>query len=240
LDAFRLTDSYVEKVKNSDNLRAKYHLLDKAPWFTVKKTDYGLVIAVRRKAEEDRYYWRLTQFLVPSHTMIPYQSGHSIHGHCWVPRDDQTCWVWTTSWNPDAPLSENDWKMIRDETFVHARVDPITFKPVRNKENNYMVDREQQRTSTMTGIHGFASQDQAIQESMSPIVDRTRERLGTSDTAIIAMRRLLLQEIRELAETHEPFAAHHGDVYWVRSASLLLKRDVEFEEGARDLMKAEV
>jgi phthalate 4,5-dioxygenase oxygenase subunit len=240
LDAFRLTDSYVEKVKNSDNLRAKYHLLDKAPWFTVKKTDYGLVIAVRRKAEEDRYYWRLTQFLVPSHTIIPYQSGHSIHGHCWVPRDDQTCWVWTMSWNPNAPLSENDWGMIRDETFVHARVDPVTFKSVRNKENNYKVDREQQRTSTMTGIHGFASQDQAIQESMSPIVDRTRERLGTSDTAIIAMRRLLLQEIRELAQAHEPFAAQHADVYWVRSASLLLKRDVEFEEGARDLMKAEV
>jgi phthalate 4,5-dioxygenase oxygenase subunit len=240
LDAFRLTDSYVEKVKNSDNLRAKYHLLDKAPWFTVKKTDYGLVIAVRRNAEEDRYYWRLTQFLVPSHTMIPHQSGHSIHGHCWVPRDDHTCWVWTMSWNPNAPLSENDWGMIRDETFVHARVDPVTFKPVRNKDNNYLVDREQQRTSTMTGIHGFASQDQAIQEGMSPIVDRTQERLGTSDTAIIAMRRLLLEEIRGLAQTHEPFAAHHGDVYWVRSASLLLKRDVEFEEGARDLMKAEV
>jgi len=240
LEAFRLTDSYVEKVKNSNNLRAKYHLLDRAPWFTVKKTDYGLVIAVRRKAEEDRYYWRLTQFLVPSHTIIPYQAGHSIHGHCWVPRDDQTCWVWTVSWNPDAPLSQEDWEMIRDETFVHARVDPVTFKPVRNKENNYMVDREQQRTSTMTGIHGFASQDQAIQESMSPIVDRTRERLGTSDTAIIAMRRVLLQEIRGLAQAQEPFAAQHGDVYWVRSASLLLKRDVEFDEGARDLMKAEV
>lgn len=144
------------------------------------------------------------------------------------------------SWNPDAPLSKADWDMIRDETFVHTRVDPVTFKPVRNKENLYLVDREQQRTTSMTGIHGFASQDQAIQESMSPIVDRTRERLGTSDTAIIAMRRVLLQEIRELAQAREPFAARHGDVYWVRSASLLLKRDIEFDEGARDLLKAEV
>ena len=92
----------------------------------------------------------------------------------------------------------------------------------------------------MTGIHGFAAQDQALQESMGPIVDRTRERLGTSDTAIIAMRRLLLQEIRDLQDAREPFTAQHGDVYWVRSASLLLKRDVEFDEGARDLMKAEV
>ena len=102
------------------------------------------------------------------------------------------------------------------------------------------MDREQQRSATMTGIHGFAAQDQALQESMGPIVDRTRERLGTSDTAIIAMRRLLLQEIRDLQDAREPFAAQHGDVYWVRSASLLLKRDVDFDEGARELIKAEV
>src|SRR5438132_14404127 len=50
VDAFRRTDSYIEKVKNSTNLRAKYHLLDKAPQFTVKKTGYGLLIGVRRNA----------------------------------------------------------------------------------------------------------------------------------------------------------------------------------------------
>jgi phthalate 4,5-dioxygenase len=240
VDAFRLTDSYVEQVKASANLRAKYHLLDKAPMFTVKKTDYGLIIAVRRNAEEDKYYWRLTQFLLPSYTIIPYQKGLSIHGHCWVPRDDQTCWIWSASWNPDGPLSYEERESIRNEAFIHERVDPVTFRPVRNKDNNYLIDREEQRKATMTGIHGFAAQDQAIQESMGPIADRTRERLGTSDTAIIAARRLLLQEIRSLAEGREPLAARRGDVYWVRSASLLLKRSVEFDEGARELMKAEV
>jgi phenylpropionate dioxygenase-like ring-hydroxylating dioxygenase large terminal subunit len=240
VDAFRVTDSYVEKVKNSTNLRAKYHVLDKAPRFTVKKTNYGLILAVRRNAEGDEYYWRLTQFLLPSHTIIPYEPGHSIHGHCWVPRDDQTCWVWTMSWNPDAPLSKEEWDAIRDETFVHAKVDPVTFRPLRNKDNNYLVDRDAQRTSNMTGIHGFAAQDQAIQESMGPIVDRTRERLGTSDAGIIAARKLLLQEIRALESGQEPFAAQHGEGYWVRSASLLLKREVDFDEGARSLMEARV
>jgi phthalate 4,5-dioxygenase oxygenase subunit len=240
VEAFRAAPDYVEKVKNSANLRAKYHLLDRAPRFTVKKTDYGLAIAVRRNAEEDTYYWRLTQFLLPSHTMIPYQKGLSINGHCWVPRDDETCWVWTVSWNPDALLSEDDRKAIREETFVHTGVDPVTFRPHRNKDNNYGIDRGVQRNSSMTGIHGFAAQDQAMQESMGPIVDRTRERLGTSDTAIIAMRRLLLQEIRALQENREPFAAHHGDVYWVRSASTVLKRDVAFDEGAQGLVAAEV
>jgi phthalate 4,5-dioxygenase oxygenase subunit len=240
VDAFRVTDAWADKVRNSNNLRAKYHLLDKTPRFTVKKTDYGLVIAVRRNAEADTYYWRMTQFLLPSHTMIPYQKGLSIHGHCWVPRDNETCWVWTMTWNPEEPLSREDRDAIANETFVHAKVDPVTFRPLRNRENNYGIDRELQRTTTMTGIHGFAAQDQALQESMGPIVDRTRERLGTSDTAIIAMRRLLLQEIRALGEGQEPEAAHRGDAYWVRSCSLVLNRDVEFDEGARELMKAEV
>jgi phenylpropionate dioxygenase-like ring-hydroxylating dioxygenase large terminal subunit len=240
VEAFRATPDYVEKVKNSANLRARYHLLDRAPRFTVKKTDYGLAIAVRRNAEEDTYYWRLTQFLLPSHTIIPYQKGLSINGHCWVPRDDETCWVWTVSWNPDYPLSDDDWKAIHEETFVHTGADPVTFRPFRNKDNNYGIDRSQQRNSSMTGIHGFAAQDQAMQESMGPVVDRTRERLGTSDTAIIAMRRLLLQEIRALQDQREPFAALHGDVYWVRSVSTVLKRDVPFDEGARELVTAEV
>jgi hypothetical protein len=148
--------------------------------------------------------------------------------------------VWTITWNPDAPLPEEDREAISKETFVHAKVDPVTFRPLRNRDNDYLIDRELQRTSSMTGIHGFAAQDQALQESMGPLVDRTRERLGTSDTAIIAMRRLLLQEIRALAEGHEPQAAHRGDAYWVRSCSLLLKRGVEFDEGARQLMQAEV
>ncbi len=240
VDAFRRTEAYIEKVKNSNNLRLKYHLLDRAPQFTVKNTDYGLLVAVRRNAEEDTYYWRLTQFLLPTYTMIPYQKGLSIHGHCWVPRDDQTCWVWTISWNPDGPLSQEEREAIRNETFVHAKVEPVTFRPVRNLDNNYFIDREKQRTTNMTGIHGFASQDQAVQESMGPMVDRTRERLGASDSAIIAMRKLLLQEVRKLQQGELPFAAHHGDVYWVRSASNVLKRDIDFEEGCKSLMKAEV
>ena len=111
---------------------------------------------------------------------------------------------------------------------------------MRNADNNYLIDREQQRKATMTGIQSFASQDQAVQESMGPMVDRTRERLGTSDTAVIAMRRLLLQEVRTLLDGEQPFAPHHGEVYWVRSASKVLKRDVGFEDGCRSLMKAEV
>ncbi|MGH9326522.1 MAG: Rieske 2Fe-2S domain-containing protein [Terriglobia bacterium] len=239
VEAFRVTDSYVAKIKNSANLRAKYHLLDKAPRFTVKETDYGLMIVNRRNAEEDTYYWRVTPFLLPSYTIIPSQKGISLSGHCWVPRDDETCWVWTFTWNPNGPLTQDDCDAIANETYVHAKVDPATLRPLRNKDNNYGIDRELQRTTTMTGIHGFASQDQALQESMGE-VDRTREHLGTSDTAIIGTRRLLLREIKALQQGVEPRAAHLGDAYWVHSCSVVLKREVELDEGVRELMTAAV
>jgi hypothetical protein len=172
--------------------------------------------------------------------MIPSEENLSIHGHCWVPRDDQTCWVWTISWNPDGPLSQGDCESIRNDDFVHAQVDPSTFRPLRNKDNGYLINRDLQRTTSMTGIHGFAAQDQALQESMGPLVDRTLERLGISDTAIIAARRRLLQEIRGLSEDSQLFAATHGDIYWVRSASLLLNRGIAFDEVSKELTKAEV
>ena len=92
-----------------------------------------------------------------------------------MPRDDQTCFVWSASWNPDGPLSEEDRESIRKETFIHEQVEPVTFRAVRNKDNNYLIDRNEQRASTMTGIHGFAAQDQAVQEkAWSPICDRTQ------------------------------------------------------------------
>ena len=210
------------------------------PVYTIRKTDYGLIIAARRNAGEDTYYWRLTQFLLPSHTMIPYQQGNSIHGHCWVPRDDESCWVWTFTWNPDQPLSEKDWEAISKETFVHAAVDPVTFRPLRNKSNNYLIDRDLQKKSSMTGIHGFAAQDMAIQESMGPLADRTRERLGTSDTAIIAARRLLIRRSARWRQATSHPRRGMAMLYWVRSASMVMNRDVNFADGACELMTASV
>ena len=43
---------------------------DRAPRFFVLATEYGLAIGARRDAEEDSYYWRITQFLMPTYTMI--------------------------------------------------------------------------------------------------------------------------------------------------------------------------
>src|SRR4030095_1122144 len=60
------------------------------------------------------------------------------------------------------------------------------------RDNDYFMDWEAPRTKMFCGIPGFGVQDQAIQESQGPIVDRGQERLGTSDTAIIQVRKRLM------------------------------------------------
>ena len=66
-------------------------------------------------------------------------------------------------------------------------------------ENDYGINREEQRHLTYSGVREFISQDFMVTESMGPIYDRTQEQLGTSDKAIIRMRRLLLAAAKRVA-----------------------------------------
>ena len=58
-----------------------------------------------------------------------------------------------------------------------------TYKPVANKANDYLVDREMQRGYNYSGINNFPLQDICqIEDQGGPIMDRTRERLTSQDT----------------------------------------------------------
>ena len=52
--------------------------------------------------------------------------------------------------------------------------------------------------ATAVGMLGNRAQDSAVCESMGPVADRTREHLGTTDAAIILLRRYLVRKAREL------------------------------------------
>ena len=78
-----------------------------------------------------------------------------------------------------------------------------TAHPVR-RTTTTCIDRDDQRSDSYTGIHGIAQQDMAVTESMGDIYDRTHEHLGTSDKAIIRMRRMLIKAARDLAKGIEP------------------------------------
>ena len=63
-----------------------------------------------------------------------------------------------------------------------------------------------QKTKNFTGIVGINTQDYALQEGMGPIVDRSKEHLGTTDKAIIVCRQLLLEAVQAVEEGKPPRA----------------------------------
>ena len=52
------------------------------------------------------------------------------------------------------------------------------------------------QAGNFTGIKGFPNQDLAMWVSMGPIADRSRERLGSSDQAIVEFRRRMVEAVR--------------------------------------------
>jgi len=89
-----------------------------------------------------------------------------------------------------------------------------------------------QRVGNFTGIKGIPNQDAAVQESMGRVVPRWKEHLGSSDSAIIQWRKLMLRLARELQAGTAPAAAAHGEWYNVRSVSVVLDADADWQEGA--------
>jgi len=95
------------------------------------------------------------------------------------------------------------------------------YMPVRNASNDFMIDRDEQKHRTFTGVKGLAEQDSMIQHSQGPIVDRTRETLTGTDAAVVRFRTLLLQGAQALADGVEPDAPYQADAFCTRPGSWL-------------------
>jgi phthalate 4,5-dioxygenase len=192
---------------------------DQAPTMMIKETDYGFMNGVRRTIDgSNDYYWRVTQWLLPDYSITAGgDPGGRKGGRCWIPIDDEHTWTFAYSYHPDRPLSADEHEYLESGAFFPPRLLPSTFRPQLNKDNDYGLDRERQRTESFTGIYGFNAQDRSVQEGMGAIVDRSKEHLGTSDLAVIAARRVLLRRALELQQGIEPYAASHGEIYRVRS-----------------------
>jgi phenylpropionate dioxygenase-like ring-hydroxylating dioxygenase large terminal subunit len=83
----------------------QYNISDLRPVFEVVESTGGLYIGARRNAENGNYYWRITQWVMPSYTMIPPRGNHSVHGHFWIPIDDENCWAWSFAYHPTRALT---------------------------------------------------------------------------------------------------------------------------------------
>ena len=218
----------------------QYNTSDKKPVFDVQDTEGGLYVGVRRNAEDDQYYWRITPWLMPCFTMVPPRGDHPMHGHFWVPINDHNNWAWSFDYHPTRPLSDHELQAMKDGKGIHVSTIPGTYIPLQNKTNDYLMDRAAQKSGvSYSGIEGIGMQDASLQESMGAIQDRTKENLTSTDNGVIMMRHRLIKAAKALADKGVPPPGTDPEVQRVRSVALLLRRDLPFKEAAKDALRAE-
>ena len=197
----------------------------------------GLFIGARRNAEGGNFYWRITQWVLPSFTMIAPRGGHTVHGHFWIPIDDENCWVWSYDYHPTRNITPVERRAMQDGKGIHCKYVPGTFRPLANKDNDYLMNRgAQKRGESYSGIEGIAIQDGSLQESMGPVVDRTKENLVSTDNGIIMARHRLFRAAKELLEKGTIPPGVHVEHQRVRSASVILPPDSPYKDAAKEVL----
>lgn len=170
---------------------------DRAPRLQVQRTSYGFRYAALRRPIHNaatHEYVRSTVFVAPATVLIPPNNLYNV-ANVNVPMDDTTTAFYFMAWGHPARTPEMEtWRK-----FLGQRLGVDLdrgYAPLRNMENRFWQDRNAMKAGSFTGITGFPNQDIAMWVTMGPIADRTCERLGASDLAVVEFRRRMLEAIR--------------------------------------------
>jgi phthalate 4,5-dioxygenase len=205
------------------------------------KTGYGFTYAGIRKLTNNTWV-RGYHYIMPSFHMRATVEGPfgrrtdapTIDGHIWIPIDDKHTWVYSFGYShdPARPL-EHDKVRARETRLGRGDFLDQNYRSRLNKSNDYEIDRQVQKEKTMTGIQGINTQDLALQEGMGPIVDRSKEHLGTTDRAIITLRQVLTETLDSL-ERGGPLRALDPATYRnIRSFDRLIDGDAEWRAATK-------
>ena len=175
---------------------------DTAPRIQIQRTNFGFRYAAIRRPiinANTHDYVRITLFVAPFTALIPPNDVHNL-SLMNVPIDDTNTILYMIAWAEADKLGieQEAWRK-----FCGAQVGidlDQQFRKLRTKENNYWQDRQAMKLGNFTGIAGFPNQDIAMWETMGPTVDRSKERLGASDIAIVEFRRIMVEAARKMRD----------------------------------------
>ncbi len=241
LDTAHSSFAHNNKMGDASMLRNR----DRAPRIEVERTEYGYSYVSHRNLGPDGSYVRVYHYFMPFQQVRAqviawdgkvYPVARNF-GHLWMPIDDTTTFVynWHYAINPGPELTP---ELVDHHETEFGRGDndiiPGTFRLKRNQSNDYMIDRQAQKTKTFTGIEGVNTQDLALQEGMGPVVDRSKEFLGTSDKAIVAMRRLMLEAMKINEEGGTPRGLEPDTYRKARAYDSLVPLDDDWRKVMED------
>jgi hypothetical protein len=146
--------------------------------------------------------------------------------------------VYSFDWHPSRPLTAEEIAMNESGEDIHAETIPGTDRTLRNRDNDYLVDRELQRSgASFTGIKGLAMQDSGIQESQGEIHDRSIEHLAGSDLAIVLIRNYLMDTVKRVQAGETPPGTNPAS-HRIRAVGFTMPADKPLREAPPDLIKA--
>ena len=228
---FRVNSNILGSTPDSFNARGG------SPVFDIEPTQFGHRYVAIRPLERQQLYVRGYNFVMPFTQIRPFSPKSEAEaakkfnpGHMWVPIDDENCmvWNWMYTWGKD-PLTDED-RLERSLANGPEDVDQLTFRSIRNKENDWLIDRGMQRNENFTGIVGVNTQDRAVQELQGRIADRTKEHLGPADQAIITARQVLLQAVKAVQAGKDPLGTDTS-YYRARSAVKIMPAEASWREA---------
>jgi phthalate 4,5-dioxygenase len=173
------------------------------PKYTFEATPYGLRSYASRSRDDGQVYLRVTEYVSPGTAFIGTTSQEAAFVIMVVPVNNTRSLQWYVYWDARQPIDEN----LPDFALVGTDLDDDNFAASRQGKPSYGQDRAaMERGESWTGIPGVIFEDYAVAESI-PIVDRTKEFLGSGDVAIVRMRRDLLSRVAEPEAVHERVAS---------------------------------
>ncbi len=212
----------------------RLHQADPNPHLEIVNTDYGYFYGARRDTG-DNYYWRITQFVMPFYTMVTGPGGK-----VWMPIDDYNTLImeWRPSRAPETPrdYDETANMMSARQPWGYKPDDPMipwgNWRLKADVDNEWLRDRSLERDRLFLGIYSNPLQDSAVQVLMGSLFDRTREHVGTTDQAIIAFRRVMLQAAKAFRDGGVlPPTVDEPSLYRVRGTAGRLPKDVSWVEA---------
>ena len=215
----------------ADESRIRWLRNDPLPRFDIVEHEVGFVVGGARHADADQLYWRITQFMLPAHSITPSSMpGETYYGYTWVPIDEHSCWIYVYAWNPEHDIAGDERARYAAGGYGQfAELGPGHL-PLRNRGNDYLIDRAEQKLRSFTGVRGIAEQDSMAQDSQGGIVDRTREHLSPTDVAIVRFRRMMLAGAKGLVDGKTPAACGLPASYRMRAGGALCASALRFEQ----------
>ena len=232
---------------------ARHTVANRAPEYKIAETEWGTMYGAYRPDPNGKIHWRMAHFSLPFWTQTPNADfADHVVAKAWVPMDD-THTMLISIYGGRAKGSTYSSSKLKSGTGIGG-AEPLDYlpnttdwfgrwRPVQNVGNDWQIDREAMRSNRIySGIRNIVMQDQAVTESMGPIVDHTKEHLAPSDVMISRTRRRLLNTARAFQDNGTvPPGVDDAEVFFkARAGSFYADAGIDWLDAYSEQLKAAI